>query len=187
MKTKNNDAATVQLRREYISGFEDHERAIEVADAIFKNSIRVVGEFKEKATKIASNKKDPVRAYWSILRLEAQAYKKANSSNFKLLEKSNVMPHSELRHLLFSSMEYKASMLNDRLYLMHEVDFQARFNAIKSISDSARKMNEKLLETVSGHAHESGYAQAIASEYEYRELIKGIDSIKGDLISRIRR
>ncbi len=144
----------------------------------FKNAIDsvMISEIKWQSwlnlrLKKAAASRNPYRAYWNMLRLEAKANQKASKEASAASEASGVFDSYIIERLRTLNLYSSFNRIDNRLYLMHEADLTARFEAMEGLASKISESNKKLLEIVSSYCNDHGVIPDDKYTNEYETLV----------------
>ena len=154
---------------------------------LFKNAIDsvMISEIKWQSwlnlrLKGIAPSRNPYRAYWNMLRLEAKANKKASKEAYEASKASGVFDSHIIEHLRRLNLYSSFNSINNRLYLMHEVDLAARFEAMEDLASKISESNKKLVEIVGSYCNEHRVMPEDKYTKEYETLVsENIGLVKG--------
>ena len=126
----------------------------DVIDSVFAGEIKGQSWLSKKISEV--NPKNEYRAYWNILRFESKAFYRAAKNTYAIASESEIFPDYMIGSMKFEIIKAKASMIDNRLYLMHEVDTEARFSAVEGLAVQLSNLNKRIIEGIKSYAKDNG-------------------------------
>lgn len=153
-----------------VIGVDEYELFKNAIDSVMVSEIKWQSWLSHSLRKAATSR-NPYRAYWNMLRLEARANWKASKEAYYSSETSGIFDSYILEHLKVLNLYSSVDRVNNRLYLMHETDLSSRFEAMEKLAKAISESNKKLVEIVSAYCKDHGVIPNEEHTKEYEELV----------------
>jgi hypothetical protein len=154
-------------------------------DNVLINEIQWQLRLSEKIPKYSKSGNE-YKAYWNMLRYGLKTSYKAAKDAYSHAVESRIFPDYIVKGMQMETiMSAKVSMAENRFYLMHETDPEARFLAMERLAARLSNLNKEIIGTIESYAKENG---VVPNEYymqNYESLVssneKQIEQIKARL------